>query len=324
MRAPEFWQHPGALPNLLQPLAAAYGTLGRVHRGWVKPAKVSVPVICVGNLVAGGAGKTPTVLAVVAALRGRGCQPHMLLRGYGGRHKGPLRVEPGRHDATLVGDEALLLTRAAPTWIAANRPAGARQAVAAGAEAIVMDDGFQNPSLSKDLSLIVVDGSYGFGNERLLPAGPLREGVAEGLARAQALVVLGSDGRGLAARFRSRLPVLPGQLVAAANAPSLQGQRVLAFAGIGNPSKFFDSLHAAGAELAEVRALPDHHPYGAAELHDLCARAESLGALPITTEKDAARLPQDMREKIAVFPVTLVWQDPQQLATLLDRVFADG
>ena len=174
MRAPEFWARDGGFAALLAPLGLSYDLAGRLHRALARPHSVPVPVICVGNLVAGGAGKTPLVIALVEALATRGQRAYCLTRGYGGCEAGPVRVDPAAHDAKRVGDEALLLARIAPTWVARDRAAGARAASAAGAGIIVMDDGFQNPHIAKDLSLLAVDGAYGFGNAKVMPAGPLR------------------------------------------------------------------------------------------------------------------------------------------------------
>jgi tetraacyldisaccharide 4'-kinase len=213
MRAPEFWRRDGALAHALAPLSWAWAAGARGRQAGARPEHAAAPVLCVGNLTVGGAGKTPTVLALLRRLRERGRKPHALSRGYGGRLKGPLRVAAG-HTAAQVGDEALLLAEAAPTWIARDRAAGARAAVAAGADVIVMDDGFQNPSLAKDLSLVVVDAAYGFGNGRLLPAGPLREPIARGLARADAVVlVLPSLDERLAPLPPMGLPVLRARLL---------------------------------------------------------------------------------------------------------------
>ncbi|MEE8188758.1 MAG: tetraacyldisaccharide 4'-kinase [Kiloniellales bacterium] len=320
MRAPEFWSRSGALPTLLAPLGLGYGLGTRLRRALVRPIKVPVPVICVGNLVAGGAGKTPVALACLAALKDRGLDAHALTRGYGGTAAGPLRVEPNRHKATEVGDEALLLAGAAPTWVARDRAAGAQAAVKAGAQAIVMDDGFQNPALVKDLSLLVVDGAYGFGNGRLIPAGPLRETVPAGLARADAVILLGADEAGLTARLGARHPLLRADLAPGPEAAELEGRKVVAFAGIARPEKFFRTLREAGAQLAETRGFPDHHPYGAAELRELRTRARSLDAVLITTEKDAVRLAPGQREGIETLAVAVAWDDPAALQALLDKL----
>lgn len=320
MRAPEFWAEDGALAALLAPLGAGYDLAGRLRRSFAHPVSVGIPVVCVGNLVAGGAGKTPVVLALVEAFAGRGRAVHCLTRGYGGRSPGPRRVDPAHDSATAVGDEALLLARAAPCWVARNRIAGARAAAEAGAQVVVMDDGFQNPTLAKDLSLIVVDGAYGFGNRRVMPAGPLRESAARGLARADAVVLLGSDECNLAPRLGARLPLITARLEPRPGSERLAGRKVLAFAGIGRPQKFFETLAGLGAEVVGTRAFADHHPYHEAEIRELLARAESLGALPVTTEKDAARLAPEARQGIETLAVAVVWDDPAALGALLAGV----
>ncbi|MFD1623762.1 tetraacyldisaccharide 4'-kinase [Azospirillum griseum] len=325
MRTPAFWYRPpGLAAALLSPLGALYGVAGRRRWATATPQRVTVPVLCVGNLVAGGAGKTPVGLALLAALRARGVAAHALTRGHGGRETGPLRVDPTQHSAADVGDEALLLAAASPCWVARDRAAGARAAVAAGAGAIVMDDGFQNPGLHKDASLIVVDGAVGFGNGRLVPAGPLRERVRDGVARADALVIIGPDRAGVAALTASLtpgLPVLGARLVPDATGLALTGRRVLAFAGIGRPEKFFATLEEQGADLVGRVAFADHHPYRAAEVAALLDRAAALDALPITTAKDAVRLPADRRARVAVLPVAIAWDDPAALdRAVLDRL----
>lgn len=320
MRAPDFWAEDGVLPRVLAPVAAAFAGAGLLRRAIARPVAVGVPVVCVGNLVVGGAGKTPLVLSLLAALNARGVAAHALSRGYGGRQVGPLRVDPSAHDAAEVGDEALLLARAAPTWVARDRPAGARAAVAAGAAAMVMDDGFQNPSLKKDLSILAVDGGTGFGNGRVMPAGPLREPVRRGLRRADAVVLIGADQRDVVRQLGSGPRLYRADLVPAAGSERLAGRRVLAFAGIGRPAKLFASLKNLGAELVETRAFPDHHPYRPAEVEEMIARARALEALPVTTEKDAVRLPPGEREKVEVLAVTLTWQDPEDLDRLLEPI----
>ena len=325
MKTPAFWYRPpGLASTLLAPLGALYGLAGRRRIAGTVPRKVGVPVVCVGNLVAGGAGKTPVGLALIAALQARGVVVHALTRGHGGREAGPLAVDPRRHTAADVGDEALLLAGAAPCWVARDRLAGAERAVAAGAGAIVMDDGFQNPALHKELSIIVADGAVGFGNGRLVPAGPLRERVADGLSRADALVVLGEDRHGVAV-LAGGLPVLEARLEPDPEAASLlAGRDVLAFAGIGRPEKFFATLEALGARIAERVPFADHHPYRPAEVAALIDRAAGLGALPVTTAKDAVRLPPELRTKVAVLPVSVRWTDDSALAALLTHVSLKG
>lgn len=329
-RAPDFWagstraQRPtaGLLSGLLSPLGALFDLAGRLRRATTRPRAMPLPVICVGNLVAGGAGKTPVVLALLRALAGHDLSVHVLARGYRGTAVGPLRVDPDLHDAVVVGDEALLLARRAPTWVSRDRPAGAEAALAAGAQLLILDDGFQNPTLAKDLSLLAVDGGFGFGNGRPIPAGPLRETVSRGLARADATVLLGPDATGLAERLAAAGPLLRARLVPAGDQSRFAGRALFAFAGIGRPEKFFDTLASLGAELAACRAFPDHHAYGVGEVDALLAEAARLKALPVTTEKDAVRLPESLREEVAVLPVEIAWQDEAALAALLRPLLA--
>lgn len=313
-RAPEFWTRSGLVSDLLAPLGWAHAALSAARRGVTQATQVSVPVICVGNLTAGGAGKTPVVLSLAATLRARGRQPQILSRGYGGSLSGPLRVDAAQHTSQQVGDEPLLLAAAAPTWIGADRVASARAAIAAGAELLLLDDGFQNPALHYDRALVVIDGGYGIGNGRVIPAGPLREPVARALGRADAVVIIGDIPQPLAL---GDVPVLRARLVPVA-ADDLKNARVFAFAGIGRPAKFFASLREIGAEIAATREFPDHHPYAEGELDALDAIAQAKAAMLVTTEKDWVRLPPAWRGKIRALKVALHWDDD----TALDRILA--
>lgn len=317
MRPPDFWQRDGTLPRLLEPLGRLYGLGARVRPALVRPWRAPVPVICVGNLTVGGTGKTPLVLALARFLIGRGRKPHLLSRGYGARARGPLRVEPDRHDAAAVGDEPLLLAEVAPTWIARDRRAAARAATAAGADVLVMDDGYQNPALFKDLPLLVIDGGTGFGNGRLLPAGPLREAPAAGLARAAAAVVVGRDRSGIGARLPEGLTRVTAELRPTAEARRLAGKRVLAVAGIGRPAKFFETLEELGAEVVARYSFADHRKWRAGELLALLGQAGELRAIAVTTTKDLARMPRDLRVRFRAVPVELVPEDPDALERLL-------
>ena len=323
MRAPDFWSEDNGLARVLAPLGYLWSAGTGLRRAVARTARLSVPVVCVGNLVAGGAGKTPLAITLGRYLLARGRAPHFLSRGYGGRARGPLRVDASRHGAHDVGDEPLLLAAVAPTWVARDRRDGARAAIAGGADIIVMDDGFQNPSLVKDVSILAVDGGYGFGNGRLMPAGPLRERLAGGLARADAVVVIGSDGRGSRNRvarhcpvFEARLEPLPDDAVA--------GRKVLAFAGIARPAKFYATLRQLGCIVAGTRAFPDHHRYRPDEIVRLCEEAAALGALPVTTEKDLVRLPEAARAMVRCVRVELAWADSATPGRLLARVLGDG
>ena len=321
MNAPTFWQSGGVIPTLLAPISSLYGVLSARRRRAAKPWRAPVPVVCVGNLVAGGAGKTPVAIAIANRLTARGRRPHLLSRGHGGRERGPLQVEPGRHDALAVGDEPLLLAAAAPTWIARDRAAGARAAVESGAGAIVLDDGFQNPSVAKDLSFLVIDGGYGFGNGRLIPAGPLREPVAEGLARADAVVLLGEDRVGISAELPAATPVLSAALKPDEGAAVLRYRPVVAFAGIGRPEKFFATLDSLSCELLGRHSFADHHRYHDHEILVLADKATKLGALLVTTAKDHARLPDHLRALVTVVDVAVTWQDEDRLDSMLDATF---
>jgi tetraacyldisaccharide 4'-kinase len=324
MREPSFWWGEASLASaLLAPLAAIYGAVAQARLGQ-RGRRAGVPVVCIGNLTVGGAGKTPTALAVAQVLAAAGERPIFLSRGYGGTLAGPVRVDPARHGARDVGDEPLLLARTAPTIVARNRVKGA--AIAAGASVIVMDDGFHNPSLAKDFSLLVVDARRGVGNGRVIPAGPLRAPLDAQLPRAHALVMVGTSPRAaaVAAAARARdIPVLQARLRPdAAFVAGLGSARVLAFAGIGDPEKFFLTLADAGVALAARRSFADHHRYTRAEAEALCEEAAREGLVLVTTEKDAARLGgDDEAEKLAAraraLPVTLAFEEERQFKSLL-------
>jgi tetraacyldisaccharide 4'-kinase len=273
-------------------------------------------VICVGNLTAGGTGKTPVALTLARLLADKGVAPGFLKRGYGGKARGPLAVDPARHDAKLVGDEALLLAATAPTWIAEKRTTACSALIATGVGCIILDDGHQDPSLIKDVSLVVVDGETGFGNGRCIPAGPLREPVGAGLARANAVIVMGEDRAGVrdrVARMCPGLPVLAAHLTPNPASAALKGRRVFGFAGIGRPEKFRATLLEIGADLQGFRAFPDHHPYSGDEIALLLDEAKAADALAVTTAKDRVRLPAPAQAEVTVVEVTAVFEDEAAL-----------
>jgi tetraacyldisaccharide 4'-kinase len=273
--------------------------------------RAPLPVVCVGNIVVGGAGKTPVAMSLAHRLNGA----HFLSRGHGGNTPGPVEVDLQHHDHAQVGDEALLLARVAPCWVARDRVAGAEAAARAGAACVILDDGYQDPSLKKDVSLLVVDGHVGFGSGRCIPAGPLREPVGRGLARAQAVVVLGEDRVGVT-RSLGGLPVLRGALEPEVEA-DLRGHRVFAFAGIGRPAKFFHTLEKLGAVLVETKSFPDHHPYTPAEIGHLINAADSHAATLMTTSKDFVRVPPHQRDHVTVLRVAVTWEDEAALMHVL-------
>ena len=326
MKAPSFWSA-GLDPKsreaapltraLLTPLSWLY--LWGLNRKLAKarPAKAAIPVICIGNLTTGGAGKTPVAEAVRGRITALGRRAATLSRGHGGREVGPLKVDPELHAFREVGDEPLLLASSGEAWIGRDRPEAARAMAAAGAEAIVMDDGHQNPLLAKDFTFLVIDAAAPFGNGHVLPKGPLREPVAQGLSRADAAILMGEGPvPGLVAA--SGKPVLRARLEASAPAPS---GPLVAFAGIGRPGKFFDDLKAAGADLIDAIPYPDHHPYSSSDLAYLIDLANSAVARLVTTAKDHVRLTPAMRDNTLVYSVRAVFEDPAALDALIAPIF---
>lgn len=330
MRPPRFWEAEvsgrDAVPvlrMLLAPVSWAYAAAAAHRQRTTITRHAPIPVVCIGNFTVGGAGKTPITRALRAKL---GENAHTLSRGYGGRVAGPLRVTPDM-DAREVGDEPLLHARDGAAWIARDRLAGALAAAQAGARAIVMDDGFQNPALGKDLSIVVVDPVFGVGNGRVFPAGPLRETLAAGLARADAIVLLDAPAPEAAGETPAvqefladfKKPILHARLEPTGYVPS---GKLVAFAGLARPEKFFDTLTALGVQLADAVPFADHHVYSEDDLGVLAQMAEERGASLITTEKDAARLSPEWRTRVAVLPVAARFEDEAQLDALLQPIRA--
>ena len=318
MQAPKFWYQKAALAAwALSPLGWIYGctTAARVKK---RGLHAQVPVICVGNLNIGGTGKTPFVSDLAQRLLGA----QIVSRGYGGRVTGPVLVDLTRHTAADVGDEPLLLAAFAPTWVAKNRAAAVEAAQASGARVILMDDGFQNATVSKDLSILVVDAKRGFGNGFCLPAGPLREPISAGLKRADLLVLIGTplDGATFLQRYEITIPYVQANLQPLATGMTWQGARVMAFAGIGHPEKFFTSLRDVGANIIDSQALDDHQPLTESLMVRLSARAKAASAQLVTTEKDAVRLPKAWQGQVLTLPVRLQFLDEEPLVKVLQRL----
>lgn len=315
MKTPGFWQDKNLVSDLLLPFGMLYNLATRLNILFSKPRKTDRPVICIGNLTAGGTGKTPVALSIADILQKLGCKPFFVSRGYGGTKKNVI-VDSQKHSAAEVGDEPLLLSRQAPVVVNPDRYAAAQKAVTSGAEVIIMDDGFQNPGLHKDLSFLVFDGGFGYGNGRGIPAGPLRESLRDGLKRAQAVIIVGEDKHNLAQKF-SFLPVFKG--IVTAQKTSSTNRRVIAFAGIGRPQKFYNSMKEQGFELLKTVDFPDHHQYSAEELNLLIKEADQHQAALYTTTKDFVKIPTKLQKHFLVLEIKIRWENQQQLEELLKK-----
>lgn len=318
MREPSFWyKGPGVRSFLLAPLGWIYNALTQARVSRQPLYRASVPVICVGNINAGGTGKTPTVIALIQRLAAAGFEPHVVSRGYGGRIAGPIKVKELSHRASDVGDEPLLLSAFAPVWVAKDRHRGVEAAEKAGAEIIVLDDGHQNPSVAKDISIVVIDGKRGFGNGRVVPAGPLREKVDAGLERATVALVIDGEKR---FDLPVDVPQMKATLIPLQTGMVWEGMRVFAFAGIGDPNRFFRTLRNLGADVIKCEPLEDHQPLTDTLMKRLEAEAKANVAQLVTTEKDAVRLPRSFRQKVLTLPVRLDVQDWAPIEAKLSKI----
>ncbi len=322
-RTPEFWyKKPGPAALALSPLAALYHIGHKIHQSVASPKKAPFPVICVGNITVGGSGKTPTALALMELIKAHklALKPHFLTRGYGGSETGPAPVDLKKHTARHVGDESLLLARTAPTLVSADRYQGALLAAEKGADMILMDDGLQNTDIIKDFSFIVIDGATGFGNHLMIPAGPLRQPLSEGLSRAGAFIIIGEDRHNASALLPSGKPVLHAQIIVDPEKIPAKDIPYIGFAGLGRPEKFKATLESLDLDLRGFHPFPDHHPYAVEDLQPAFREAQSAGAQLITTEKDFLRLPETFKPYVTTLPVSLKFEDPNTAVSILSGV----
>lgn len=317
---PTWWQERSITTYLLRPLSYIYYTIFRLRRWIARPLKLSVPVICVGNATAGGAGKTPFVIYLLKYFQERNVSVACVSKGYGGKLTSSIQVDPSVHDAYLVGDEPLLLAKIAPTFIGKNRKRTLQLAEGSGADLIIMDDGYQNPTVSKDFHFLVVDGTHGIGNGLLLPAGPLRETFDSAIAKAHAVIIMGEKNRKIEEKIQSHGTHYFYAHYQTSTPPS-KNQSLVAFSGIANPDKFFNFLRSFGATLQLTRPFPDHYMFSHHDLQSLLIQARSCKAKLITTEKDWIRLPEHWQKDIDYCPITLGWEDEGAITGLLHGIY---
>lgn len=320
-KTPHFWRHRNITARMLLPLAALYQIGYHLRRLMTTPVSVTTPILCVGNLVAGGAGKTPIARAIGEMLKQHGIRACYVSRGYGGTVDSatPLLVNTLYHRAGDVGDEPLLLAYTLPTIVCKSRRKGVEYASTKGFQLIIMDDGFQNPNIRPDFSLLVADSHYRFGNELTFPAGPLREPVASGIRRADMMLWVHRNGLPSTALPVLPIPTTSARLVTVTSAP-INGKRVLAFCGIAHPDAFFLALPQLGAEIVGRRAFPDHHYFTEAECNKLFAHAEKLDAVLVTTAKDAIRLPEALQSQVIIADLAVSWQDSSFFEQVITKV----
>lgn len=325
MKTPDFWYIEQTFGDwlkmlLLTPFSWVYYAIAKELAKRPNPYDPKVPVLCVGNIVAGGAGKTPTTIAMASFLKAKGKNVHIISRGFGGSVKKPTKVDPDTHTADIVGDEPLMMAKKGFTvWVSGNRRKSAYLAVKDGAEIIIMDDGHQNHDLKKTVSLIVVDGLMGFGNKHMLPAGPLREPIKEGLSRADAMVVLGEDKYHVDAM--TSLPVIRGNFVPTENI--IAGMDVFGFAGMGRPEKFVRTLYEMEAQINGFDEFPDHYDYNGIDIEMLYKKASRSNSILVTTRKDYMRIPETHRQYVNVVDVVLEWDDETVIEKVLSPLFSN-
>ena len=319
MKTPNFWyESPGVTSSILLPISYIYLMGSKIKRKLANPKKVDPIVISVGNLVAGGAGKTPIAIALSSLFFDK--EVAFLTRGYGGNDIGPTLVDRSKDIVDKVGDEALLLAKHAPTWVSKDRHAGAIAAYNYGINIIIMDDGHQNNSLIKDISIVVIDGHHGFGNKKIIPSGPLRENIKTGLDHADAVIIIGEDKNKVSQFCKPNCPLIHARLVPTMDSESLKKNRVIALAGIGYPYKFFNTLKEMGCNVVDEYAFGDHHKYKNSEIRKIYDKSVELNAILVTTEKDWLRLPEEMKTLVKKVPIKIEWQDEKQIKNFLKLI----
>ena len=309
MKTPKFWNNKNWLSTLLMPIGTLYAAATAYRMKNNVPQTTVKPVICIGNLTAGGTGKTPVAISIAKILQSCGYNPNFISRGYGGTLRGAI-VDNKVHTAQQVGDEPLLLSKQAPVSINSDRFDAAQKAVENGADIIIMDDGYQNPGLKKDISFLVFDGVFGVGNARPIPAGPLRENFNKGLKRADAAIILGEDKTNLEEKLK-KITVFKGKTEAIK--PDIKNENIIAFAGIGRPQKLYNSLKEAGFNILKTFDFPDHHYYSKKELQDMIEAAKNLKADIYTTSKDMVKIPVKMRKEFKVLEIEIKWEDEDSI-----------
>lgn len=320
LQAPSFWKKKSLSSRALAPIGKVYAFVSSTRHKVSKARRAGVPVVCVGNVTVGGTGKTPICLALAKEFE----KPFYLTRGYGGKMSG-LMVDPAEHSFKDVGDEALLLSKIAPVIVDPNRVRGAEMAIKNGAKTLIMDDGLQYPNLYKDISFLVIDGVVGTGNDRAIPAGPLRESLKSALSRTTAVIIVGGDQVGIRKKLPENIPVLDGILrVKEEQAQDLFKKRVVAFAGIGRPDKFFTTLEKIGCEMVSTYPYPDHYTYQDKEIEMMIAKAKEMGAVLVTTTKDVVRLPDRYRSDVYVLEVEFAFKDEEALKKIIADALAKG
>ena len=319
MRTPNHWQNNNLVSRLLMPLGWIYFQLSLWRHKIARSFDIGVPVICVGNIVAGGAGKTPTVMYLGKLLSKR-LKVAFLTRGYGGAFSGPIKVNPHKHTFQDIGDEALLLSKIAPTWVSKNRLDGGLAAKLDGAQIILMDDGFQNPTIGKTFSILVFDGPYGLGNNQLIPSGPLRETLGRGMSRADAVVIIGEDLHDLQSKIPENIPLFSVTTSPIISKKLKAAKSVIGFAGIGRPRKFLETLKTLNVDIQDFVPFPDHHKFRNSEIEDLIRKASETGAQLVTTTKDFVRLPPNTINSITPMDIELNWVNQTQIKALLEQV----